>query len=221
MVYEEVGDISALSEKEKKDPKDPENTVPFIKMINLNERVVSQNIQGFLNLQILTFLLHLHLQDRPLYLLRHGESEFNVVGRIGGDPSLTENGMKFAKMLHQFFLEEQKKVGCDKFIVNTSTAKRAMETASCLDEASGIYGFKPPLKLLDEINAGLCDSMTYQEIEEKYPDVIKNRNKDKMGYRYPKGESYYDLINRIQSYIVELERIKTPIIVISHNAIMR
>lgn len=111
LVYEEVGDISALSEKEKKDPKDPENTVSFIKMINLNERVVSQNIQGFLNLQILTFLLHLHLEDRPLYLLRHGESEFNTAGRIGGDPPLTENGQKFGRMLHKFFLEEQKKIG--------------------------------------------------------------------------------------------------------------
>jgi len=63
--------------------------------------------------------------------------------------------------------------------------------------------------------------MTYKEIEEKYPDISKHRSKNKMGYRYPKGESYYDLINRIQTYIVELERIKTPIIVISHNAIMR
>ena len=42
-----------------------------------------------------------------------------------------------------------------------------------------------------------------------------------MGYRYPKGESYYDVINRIQPLIVELERIKTPTVVISHNAVLR
>ena len=221
MVYEEVGDISSLSEKEKKNPDDPENTIPFIKIINNNERVISQNIQGFLNLQILTFLLHLHLDDRPLYLLRHGESEFNLENRIGGDPSLTEKGKKFAKMLHSFFIEEHKKVGWDKFIVNTSSLKRAVETGSFLDESSGIYSFKPSLKVLDEINAGIWDSMTYKEIEEKYPEITINRKQNKIGYRYPKGESYYDVITRIQSYLVELERVQTPVIVISHNAIMR
>ena len=221
MVYEEVGDISSLSEKEKKDPDDFENTIPFIKIINNNERVISQNIQGFLNLQILTYLLHLHLEDRPLYLARHGESEFNLEGRIGGDASITERGKKFAKMLNEFFIEEHKKVGWDKFIVNTSTLKRAIETGEFLDESTGIYSKKPSLKVLDEINAGICDSLTYNEIEERYPEIFVNRKQNKIGYRYPKGESYYDVITRIQSYLVELERVQTPVIVISHNAIMR
>lgn len=113
-------------------------------------------MQGFLNLQIITFLLHLHLEERPLYLLRHGESEFNLENRIGGDPSISEDGKKFAKLLNKFFVKEKEAIGGDKkFLVNTSTLKRAIETASYLDTESGIYDFKAPLKMLEEINAGI------------------------------------------------------------------
>lgn len=63
--------------------------------------------------------------------------------------------------------------------------------------------------------------MTYEEIRDKYPEIHSDRLEDKMGYRYPKGESYYDVINRVQPYIVELERTKDPVIVIAHNAILR
>lgn len=63
--------------------------------------------------------------------------------------------------------------------------------------------------------------MTYAEIEESYPDVIASRAQDKMGYRYPRGENYYDVIKRLEPYIVDLESNKSPIIVISHNATLK
>ena len=34
---------------------------------------------------------------------------------------------------------------------------------------------------LDELYAGLCDGMTYKEIEEVYPDEFKARQEDKLG----------------------------------------
>ena len=42
-----------------------------------------------------------------------------------------------------------------------------------------------------------------------------------MAYRYPRGESYYDVINRVEPYICDLESNKNPFIVISHNATLR
>jgi len=63
--------------------------------------------------------------------------------------------------------------------------------------------------------------LTYEEVKERYPEVSQMRDHDKMGFRYPKGESYYDVINRLQPFIVELERIKTPTAVIAHNAVLR
>jgi hypothetical protein len=40
---------------------------------------------------------------------------------------------------------------------------------------------------LDELYAGVCDGMTYKEIEEVYPEEFKRRQDDKLAYRYPRG----------------------------------
>jgi 6-phosphofructo-2-kinase/fructose-2,6-biphosphatase 2 len=221
-VYEEVGAHSGEATPiHRKKTNDREEITPFIKIINNNERVILQNIKGYLNLQIITFMLHLHLEDRPLYFMRHGESEFNIEDRIGGNPSLTNKGREFSKLLNNFFEKEKKKINCDKFLVNTSTMNRTIETASYLDDESGLFDIKKTVKILDEINAGICDSMTYAEVEETYPEVSYERKRDKMGFRYPNGESYYDVISRVQTYIVELERVKQPIVVIAHKAVLR
>lgn len=35
---------------------------------------------------------------------------------------------------------------------------------------------------------GVCDGMTYEEIQEKYPDDFARRDQDKYHYRYKRGE---------------------------------
>lgn len=203
------------------DPEIDGKEMPFIKSINCNENVIAHNIKGILKLKVMTFLLNLHLEDRPLYLIRHGQSEDNVVGRLGGDSSITEKGQKFASMLTQFFVDEQDKYKYEKFVVHTSCLKRTIQTASYLDKSLGIFDFKKPNSLLNEVSAGSCDGMTPEEIREKHPDVFLRRIEDKMGYRYPAGESYYDIINRLESFIIDLESSKEPTIIVSHNATLR
>ena len=50
--------------------------------------------------------------------------------------------------------------------------------------------------------------MTYEEIEEQFPDEFKRRKVDKLAYRYPRGESYLDVIARLEPIIIEMERHK-------------
>ena len=54
---------------------------------------------------------------------------------------------------------------------------------------------------LDEIYAGVCDGMTYKEIESNYPAEFEARKLDKLGYRYPRGESYLDVIQRLDPIV--------------------
>ena len=54
---------------------------------------------------------------------------------------------------------------------------------------------------LDELYAGLCDGMTYEEIADNYPDEAEARGADKFQYRYPRGESYTDLIARLEPLV--------------------
>lgn len=63
--------------------------------------------------------------------------------------------------------------------------------------------------------------MTYAEIKERHPQEYENRKRDKLHYRYPQGESYTDVINRIEPVIFELERVQGPVLVIAHQAVIR
>ena len=66
-------------------------------------------------------------------------------------------------------------------------------------------------RVLDEIYAGLCDGMTYDEIANAYPDEAVARKADKFRYRYPRGESYTDLIARLEPIAHEIERLREPV----------
>ena len=41
--------------------------------------------------------------NKILYLSRHGESEYNILKRIGGNSNITANGEKYAKKIHNYF----------------------------------------------------------------------------------------------------------------------
>lgn len=74
---------------------------------------------------------------------------------------------------------------------------------------------------LDEIYAGLCDGMTYEEIEREFPEEAAARKGDKFEYRYPRGESYTDLISRLEPMAHEMERSQETLLIVAHQAILR
>ena len=175
------------------------------------------NISGYLVSKVVSFLMNLHIIPRPIYLTRHGESLFNVEDRVGGDSDLSAKGKKYAGHLKGFFQEQKEKEKFKECRIFTSTLKRAMTTANEID-----IGEKPYyLKFLDEINTGLCDGMTYEDMKEIYPFEYQERSNDKLRYRYPRGESYMDVIQRIEPIIFEIERTRVPVIIVAHNAVLR
>lgn len=50
------------------------------------------------------------------------------------------------------------------------------------------------------------EGMTYEEIERQMPAEFAARKVDKLSYRYPRGESYLDLIQRLEPVVTEVER---------------
>ncbi|KAL6607782.1 hypothetical protein ACP70R_040845 [Stipagrostis hirtigluma subsp. patula] len=190
----------------------------YIKMIDMVKGQGGQlqvnNISGYLPGRIVFFLVNSHLTPRPILLTRHGESLYNVRGRVGGDAVLSEDGELYAKKLAKFV---EKRLKCEKTAtIWTSTLQRTILTAS------PIVGFpKIQWRALDEINSGVCDGMTYEEIKKIMPEEYESRKKDKLRYRYPRGESYLDVIQRLEPVIIELERQGAPVVVISHQAVLR
>ncbi|KAJ6385448.1 hypothetical protein OIU77_028598 [Salix suchowensis] len=188
----------------------------YIKMIDMvsghGGQIQVNNISGYLPGRIVFFLVNTHLTPRPILLTRHGESRDNVGGRIGGDTVLSDAGEIYAKKLANFV---EKRLKSEKAAsIWTSTLQRTTITAN------PIIGFpKIQWRALDEINAGVCDGMTYEEIKKNMPEEYEARKKDKLRYRYPRGESYLDVIQRLEPVIIELERQRAPVVVISHQVI--
>ena len=54
-----------------------------------------------------------------------------------------------------------------------------------------------------------------------YVEEFSRRNTDKLAYRYPRGESYLDVIARIEPVIIEMERHREPLLIIGHQGILR
>jgi broad specificity phosphatase PhoE len=77
------------------------------------------------------------------------------------------------------------------------------------------------LRPRDEIDAGICDGLTYAEIKARMPDEFAARAANKFRYRYPRGESYADVIQRLEPVIVELEGLRSPVLIIGHQAVLR
>ncbi|XP_072306291.1 6-phosphofructo-2-kinase/fructose-2,6-bisphosphatase-like isoform X2 [Eucyclogobius newberryi] len=187
-----------------------DRSLSYIKIFNVGSRYLVNRIQDHVQSRIVYYLMNIHVTPRSIFLSRHGESELNLLGRIGGDTGLSARGAKYAHSLGKYMSGQN----ISDLKVWTSHMKRTIQTA----EALGVP--YEQWKALNEIDAGVCEEMTYEEIQEHHPEEFALRDQDKYRYRYPKGESYEDLVHRLEPVIMELER-QENVLVVCHQAVMR
>ena len=82
-----------------------EDDLSYIKLINYGERVTTNRMRAYLPQRIVQFLTATHPTKHTIYLCRHGESEYNTTGRLGGNSPLTNRGWEFAEILSRFAAE--------------------------------------------------------------------------------------------------------------------
>ena len=128
---------------------------------------------------------------RNLYLVRHGQTFYNLEDRLGGDSPLTETGRSQARLMAEHFRHTAIP------FVFSSTKLRARQTAQPL------LDLQPGCRLVtltefDEIDAGVCENLTYAEVREFMPEVFADRARDKYAYVYPGGEGYKALAERAE-----------------------
>ncbi|KAJ1813647.1 Fructose-2,6-bisphosphatase, partial [Coemansia sp. RSA 2598] len=188
-----------------------EKLVSYVRKINVGAKMVINRITSYLESRIIYFMMNIHIATRSVFFSRHGESMYNLDQRLGGDPSLSPNGRKYAEALPSLI---SKLMGDQPLTIWTSTLKRTGETAA------GLPYKKMQWKALDELDAGLCDGLTYEDVEERYPEEYAMRDENKFEFRYRGGESYRDVVLRLEPVIMELER-QQNIMIISHQAVLR
>lgn len=150
-----------------------------------------------------------------IFLIRHAECIGNVEMKLAGrtDFELTDKGVIQAEKIANCMKEK------DLDIIYSSPLKRAKVTAEYIANYSNIKNINISSNLI-EIDYGVCDGVSWQEIDEKYPYIRKNW---KEIYNYPIGipnqESFEELQSRMAKeikHIIEMHKGKT-ICIVSHG----
>ncbi len=126
---------------------------------------------------------------KEFILIRHGETDYNSQMKFMGmtDAPLNIKGKKEALLLK----EKLKDDGINRII--SSPLQRCTETASLIFPDSEIIMEKSFV----EMNFGIFECLTYDEINEKYPEKMESWNLDRMNYKIPEGESIAEMSERV------------------------
>ncbi|KAG0060869.1 Fructose-2,6-bisphosphatase [Linnemannia elongata] len=184
----------------------------YIKLIDAGSQVIVNRIKGYVQSRVVYYLMNLRIAPRNIYFSRHGESLFNVMGLLGGDSELSARGKQYARALPELLSTHIP--NADRLTIWTSTKKRTIATAKHLPNK------KLAWQALDELEAGKADALTYEQVEEQFPEDFAKRDNDKYNYRYQDGESYRDVVQRLEPVIMDLER-QDNVLIIGHQAILR
>ena len=130
-----------------------------------------------------------------LLLCRHGQTAFNAALRFQGqlDEPLSELGREQAHLLAHRLAEEPIDVAY------TSDLGRAHETALL-----ALAGRTAPLRQdprLREIAFGRWEGLTFAEIKVRCPDDVAARERDRVNYAMPGGESLAQMGQRVTSFL--------------------
>ena len=154
-----------------------------------------------------------------IVFVRHGETDWNVEGRLQGqrDIPLNQNGRAQARRNGEVIARELPEAAGYDFVA--SPLGRARETMEIARRAMGLdpdaYQVDPRLV---EITFGELEGLTYRDIESRQPGWLKERHANKWEFLPPGGESYRMLSERIVAWVETLTR---PVVVVAHGGVGR
>jgi broad specificity phosphatase PhoE len=130
-----------------------------------------------------------------IYIARHGETTWNVEGRIQGrsDPDLSLKGQQQSLAL----LEQLKKQSLS--AIYTSSLQRSILTAQPVANHFGL-----PIRKeseLDEIAFGVLEGRNLYQFDEVTKSEWEKFKDDRFNYRIPGAENYTDVANRIKPFL--------------------
>lgn len=153
-----------------------------------------------------------------IYLLRHGETEWNRQRRLQGqlDSPLTERGLAQATAMGRA-LARLLGDDSDGFRMVSSPLGRARSTARRVAEA---IGYDPAAiaeePRLMEHGFGIWQGELQDDLPHRFPEVWQAREADKWDYRVPGGESYALVAARLAAWLSE-QAADARLIVVCHG----
>lgn len=152
-----------------------------------------------------------------IYLVRHGETDWNLENKIQGqtDTHLNENGRRQAQELAEKISLELCGIGS----IYTSKKVRALETARIIGDKLSIT---PVVQQgLEEICLGKWEGYTWKQVREVFSEEYQNWHQNRRYQIPPEGESYQQLLNRLLPALDDIvKKEKRDILVVTHSAVI-
>jgi broad specificity phosphatase PhoE len=153
-----------------------------------------------------------------IYLLRHGETEFNREARIQGwrHSDLTDLGVQQAQRMGDRLRELIDRP--QDWVVIASPQERAVRSAEIVRARVGVPA---PLELEDglkEVTLGAWEGSLYEDVEAAFPEAFAGSTRYDRFFRSPDGDTYDSLAERVAAGLAAVQRHPTPNrIVVSHG----
>ena len=155
-----------------------------------------------------------------IYLIRHGETAWNLIKRRQGrlDSPLTERGVAQAEVLGRCL---RKLLNGNTVQIISSPLGRAMTTATIIADHLGIDQESIVAEpLLAEHHMGHWQGLSNAQIDERFPGARQERAKNRSEYVIPGGESYAKVYERAITWLATVPE-ERLLIAVAHEMISR
>jgi len=150
-----------------------------------------------------------------LYLIRHGQTDWNVAGRIQGSTDIPLNAMgkRQAECLAKGM--EERPVAK----VFTSRLRRAYETGCAIGRSQNVPVER--IEGLEEVGYGIWEGLTIDEIARRYPKELEQWYLSPVDVAPPEGESQTEVYERCGKAMEQIMgQAKEDIAIVSHGAMV-
>ena len=158
-----------------------------------------------------------------LYYVRHGETDWNVEGRLQGQRDIPINARGRAQahgcgeILRDLFARDATDPTLLDFV--SSPLGRARET---MERLRAVLQLDPATYRTDprltEVSFGQWEGFTMQALRARWPDAVEARERDKWGFAPPQAESYAAMSLRVRAWYEARSR---PTVAVAHGGTLR
>jgi broad specificity phosphatase PhoE len=152
------------------------------------------------------------------YILRHAEKEkgdFRVPHLTHQDQPISQRGWDQSRKLWDYLCDKQ---------ISAIYVSRYQRTAQTIAYVAGQLGIKPVVdSRLDELDNGVINPMSVEEIQEKYPEFWKAYLERTADFRFPGGETGEEACQRIAGFLEEKRQAHPGenIVFVTHEGLIR
>lgn len=151
------------------------------------------------------------------YLVRHGETDWNLENKIQGqnDIPLNQNGRRQAQKLAKKLSQSDYGICA----IYTSGLKRACETAEIVGQALKIT---PVVQSgLEEISLGKWEGHTWRQVRDIFSEEYQIWHTNRRYQIPPEGESYQQLLDRLLPALEEIRKKDDGnVLIVAHSAVI-